>query len=152
MRISTLSKALAAAALCAPLSACALLAVPNGPVCLAGNAVHADKTIARDLANVVDYQGPQALPAAVARLIRAGQNPAAVVQTAVAYGGNPKAIVDAAMATGVPRNFTVLRVAAIACGADPTLLTPPAGFGGFGGFPGVSPVPQSLGGDPVSPS
>ena len=65
MRISTLSKALAAAALCAPLSAFALLAVPTGPVCLAGNAVHADKTIARDLANVADYQGPQALRRAV---------------------------------------------------------------------------------------
>jgi hypothetical protein len=40
----------------------------------------------------------------------------------------------------------------ISCGLDPTKIVPPAAFGGFSSFPGVMPVPQSLGGDPVSPS
>lgn len=152
MRKSTLTKACAAVVLSAPLSAFALLAVPNGPVCLAGNPVHATRAVTLDLAHVADFEGPQALPSEVARLISSGADPSAVVQTAIAYGGNPKAVVDAAIKTGVPKSFAALRVAAIACGADPTLLTPPAGFGGFSASPNINPVPQSLGGDPVSPS
>ncbi len=152
MRKSTITKACAAAVLSAPLSAFALLAVPNPPVCLAGNPVHVTRAVTQKLAHVANFEGTQKLPGEVATLINGGADPRAVVQTAIAYGGDPKAVVDAAIKTGVPKSFTALRVAAIACGADPTLLTPPAGFGGFGGVPGIITVPQSLGGDPASPS
>lgn len=153
MAQSTISRVFAAALLCSmPLSAFAVVGISTGPVCLAG-VVRPGQPISDALIKAVNSKGAAGLPAVVAELIRAGQNPASVVQAAVAYGGNPQAVVNAAMATGIPKDWNAIRIAAIACGADPTALTEPAGFGGVG-FPGSAGMPQSEGGDqsPVSPS
>lgn len=154
MRKSMIYKAIAAVALSAPLSAFAVVAVYTGPVCLSG-VVQPGEGIAKELAAVANNPklGVKALPAEVAKLIRGGANPAVAVQTAVAYGADPQATINAAMGTKVPKDWTVLRVAAIACGADPTRITDPAGFGGVS-FPTAATMPQSQGGDhtPVSPS
>lgn len=140
-----------AAALAVPFGvANAVIATNHAPVCLAG-VLKPGQTLTADLINAVNNGGVAGLPAAVASLIRGGADPALVVQAAVAYGGNPQAVVNAAMSTGVPKDWTVVRIAAIACGADPTTITEPAAFGGLA-FPGTTPVPQSQGGDPVSPS
>lgn len=40
----------------------------------------------------------------------------------------------------------------IACGLDPSKILEAANFGGFGGYPNLEIIPQSLGGDLVSPS
>jgi len=168
MRNSSLSKLFAAVAFALP-AASAFAAVDTGSsalMCVPIAHTAAQSVIARGVSGAIDKAlktgGKAAIPGAVAALIRAGNDPVTVVQYGIAYGGNPKAVVDAAMNTKVPKDFNALRIAAIGCGADPTTITPPAGFGGLGGLggPGTSPMMQSEGGDrpkltpqnPVSPS
>lgn len=152
------SHLVAALAICLP-GASAFAAVDTGSsllMCVPIAHTAAQSTIARSISAAMDKAvksgGKAAIPATVTALIKAGNDPVTVVQYGIAYGGDHKAVVDAAKGIS-PAKYDAIRIAAIACGVDPTLITPPAGFGGLGGSgPGTSPMIQSEGGDRPTPT
>ncbi len=125
----------------------ALLAVPHAPECISYT-YKKDSVIYQKVAYVINTSAD--LEASLKQLVTEGYNPVIVAQGALAYGVPVNIVLKAIPMTS--SNFKEYRLVALSCGADPTKLVPAAGFGGFNSYPNLTVVPQSLGGDAVSPS